>query len=366
VYTGATISFSAELNCPPYLITKNFSFRAGQIRESFESSSFRTFPWINGSAKPWIITSAGSYDGNIAARSGVIPNSSSTSLIIRTFHPAADSIKFFYKVSSEQNYDYLIFRINDSEVFKKSGETSWEKKAVPVKSGYNKLEWIYKKDQALIGGSDCAWIDMIDFAGTGSVRYIRKDMAPAKIVSPVQKDKIGRELVTVKVLNVGPDTLKGFTLAYSINKGVPVKQFFPNTLIPFGDSVSVTFTARADFSRYGIYDFVLYGTDNGDDYPVNDTIRKSFEHTTIDEPLLVYPNPFTTELNITINSEVNGTARITLTNQSGRKIYDFERNIVKGVNTILINDKNLASSVYYLKVEFPGIIKVIPVIKTRD
>jgi hypothetical protein len=366
LYTGATISFSVELNCPPYLVRKNFSFRIGQIRESFESSSFRTFPWINRSAKPWIITSTGAYDGNISARSGVIPDNSSSSLIIRTFYPAGDSIKFFYKVSSEQNYDYLIFRINDVEVFKKSGETAWEKKAISVPSGYKKFEWIYKKDAGIQRGSDCAWIDMIDFAATGSVRYIKKDITPARIVTPVQKESIGKEIVTVKMLNVGPDTVKGFNLAFSINKAIPVKQFFPATLIPFGDSVSVTFTTRADFSRYGLYDFTLYGTDNGDDYPVNDTINKKFEHTTIDEPLLAFPNPFKTELNIIINSQVNGTAHITLTNQAGKKIYDFEKDIIKGENTVHINDRNLAASVYYLRVEFPGIVKVIPVVKTRD
>lgn len=365
-YPGATISFSVQLVCSPYVVTKNFTIRVGQLRESFESSGFRVFPWINRSSKPWTITSSGFYDGNISARSGVIPNSASTSLYIRTYYPAADSIKFYYKVSSEQNYDFLIFRINDTEVFKKSGETSWEKKAVPVKAGYNKMEWIYKKDSGIERGADCAWIDMIDFAGAGSVRYIRKDIMPARIVTPVQKDKIGKEIVTVKVLNVGPDTLKGFNLAFSVNKGIPAKQFFTNTLIPFGDSITVTFNTKADFSKYGIYDFTLYGIDNGDDYPVNDTIRKNYEHTTIDEPLLAYPNPFTTRLNIIINSAAAGTARITLTDQVGRKIYDFEKNIVKGENDILLGDKNLAASIYYLRVEIPGIIKIIPVVKTRD
>jgi len=207
---------------------------------------------------------------------------------------------------------------------------------------------------------------MIDFAGAGSVRYIRRDISPARIVTPVQKDRISREAVTVKVLNTGPDTLKGFNLAYSINKAAPVKQFFPVTLIPFGDSVSVTFNVKADFSRYGKYDFAVYGVDNGDDYPVNDTIKKSFEHTTIDEPLLVFPNPFTTELNVIINSGIKGAARITLTNLTGRKVYDLETSVIKGENVFLINKKDLAASVYYLRIEFPGVVKVIPVIKTRD
>ena len=48
------------------------------------------------------------------------------------------------------------------------------------------------------------------------------------------------------------------------------------------------------------------------------------ENNNLDEPLFVFPNPFTEELKLTINSKVEGTARITLFNLTGKKLIDFE------------------------------------------
>jgi len=63
---------------------------------------------------------------------------------------------------------------------------------------------------------------------------------------------------------------------------------------------------------------------------------------------------------------VTGTARVSLTNAAGIKVYNFEKQIIKGETRIVINDKNLAASIYFLRVEFPGVVKVIPVIRTRN
>src|SRR5450759_3450857 len=112
-----------------------------------------------------------SYDGSVSARSGAISDNGTTSLRIRTVFATADSIKFFYKVSSEANFDFLSFKLHDTEIFKKSGELPWKKKTVPVPAGLNKMEWIYRKDANKSEGSDCAWIDMIDFAQSSTVNY---------------------------------------------------------------------------------------------------------------------------------------------------------------------------------------------------
>ena len=36
----------------------------------------------------------------------------------------------------------------------------------------------------------------------------------------------------------------------------PVKQYFENQVIPYGDSVTVSFNTKADLSKYGIYNIV--------------------------------------------------------------------------------------------------------------
>ena len=94
-----------------------------------------------------------------------------------------------------------------------------------------------------------------------------------------------------------------FNLAYEINNHYPpVKQFFNNKLIPNGDSVSVSFSTKADISKYGIYKIVAYGVDNNDDYALNDTIMPISRIQRLNETLVVFPNPFSDVLTVTVNS----------------------------------------------------------------
>ena len=154
-------------------------------------------------------------------------------------------------------------------------------------------------------------------------------------------------------------------MAYLVNKNIPVIEKFTETLIPFGDSVTVTFKTKANLSRYGIYNVSVYGTANNDDYIHNDTLAIKIENTDIDEPLVVFPNPFTDELNIVINTDTSGIARIRMLDLTGRTLIDEEHKIEWGENLINISGQVLNSAVYFIKIESPGIRKTIPVIKTN-
>jgi hypothetical protein len=362
--SGSSISVTSTLDCSPYILNKDFAFRIGKIRETFEASSFNSFPWINISAVPWTVIGTGSYEGTLCAKSGAISHSATTSLIIRTVFTAADSVKFFYKVSSEVNYDYFVFKLNDAEVFKASGEVPWTGKAVAVPAGANKMEWIYKKDQSVSGGSDCAWIDMIDFSKTGYVNYIQKDLKVARVVNPVQNEKYGQETVTVKVLNIGRDVINSFYLAYKVNnQAVTVKQLFEKQVIPFGDSVTVSFDKKIDLSKYGIYNIATYGTGNNDDYIFNDTIVVKIQNTEIRDSVIVFPNPFAGQFTIYINSKYGDHLHFSLSNITGSKIYEAEKDILAGKNEIIIPDLRLGPAVYYLNIRGTAINKTLTVIK---
>jgi len=366
VPSGYNVSVNSTLDCTPFLIKKDFAFRVGRIRESFEASSFSIFPWINISQIPWTMNSTSSADGIISAKSGAISHNSTTSLIIKTVYTTADSLKFYYRVSSETNYDYLSFSLNDKEIFKRSGEVPWTKRVVAVPAGLNKMEWKYKKDQSVSGGTDCAYLDMIDFAVNGYVSYIQKDLHVAKLTEPVTKEKFGLETITVKVLNEGKDILNEFNLAYSINgKQPPVLQTFNNQVQPNGDTVTVSFTVPADMKKYGIYEISVFGYDNKDDYLKNDTVKIRIENTKLNETLSVFPNPIENEFTIYINSQLAEKLRISLTNVSGRKLYDFEKSVVIGKNTIQFPDIHLAPAVYYLNIRGAIINKTIPVLKIK-
>ena len=72
---------------------------------------------------------------------------------------AADSISFWAKASSEQNYDKLLFYIDGVRQMELSGNAGWRRCAFPIEAGNHRLLWRYVKDDSGDNGSDCGWID---------------------------------------------------------------------------------------------------------------------------------------------------------------------------------------------------------------
>ena len=364
---GDYINLSALVVCEPFNAKRNFSLRVGRIRESFESSSFKIFPWINLSPVPWIITGSNAIDGNLSAQSGRITHNGKSSLILRAVFAEDDSLTFYTKVSSEPNYDYLEFRLNNNELFQISGETSWKRHAVKIPAGENRLEWIYKKDNSVSQGLDCAWLDLIDFSKSTPIKYIHKDIEVARIVTPVQKEIYKHnELVTVRLLNFGSDTVYSFYLSYTINEMDPVIQKFNTPLPPYSDSVTVTFDRRADMDMSGDYRITVYGHDNNDDYLMNDTAFIRVENLIMEETLLIYPNPFSSTLNITINSKSTLNIRISLTDAAGKRVIDKKQTLLEGENNITLNTQHLSPSFYILSISGGKFTRAIPVIRLRE
>jgi hypothetical protein len=72
------------------------------------------------------------------------------------------SVKFYWKVSSEANYDYLRFYIDGVLKNSISGTVNWTQKTYTVTSGSHTLKWTYVKDSAVSSGSDCGWVDKLE------------------------------------------------------------------------------------------------------------------------------------------------------------------------------------------------------------
>lgn len=365
--SGNYIQLSSHLESYPFVINRDFTFRIGKIREGFEAMSFNIFPWINTSPVPWTITPGSFYEGAVSARSGMITHNGTSSLIMRTWYPADDTLKFWYKVSCEPTYDYMSFMLNGKELLRKSGDIAWTKAVFPVSKGLNKIEWRYKKDNSdyYYKGEDCAWIDLIDFANAGSVNYIGKDLQVARIVTPIDKNHIGQAMLRVKLLNTGKDTIDGFNLAYSIDNRTATRQHFDDVILPGNDSLEIAFKTKADLSRYGIYNLTVFGYNNGDDYPGNDTLNLEIQNTEITETMILYPNPVIKDFTVFINSKNADRIRLTINNASGAAMYSTERDITSGGNTITLSGAGLAPATYYLNINGKMINRTVPFIKLK-
>jgi len=107
----------------------------------------------------WYSQTTTTYYGGDAARSGAIGHSQSCSM--ETTISGKTSVKFYWRVSSEANYDYLRFYIDGVLKSSISGSTSWAQKTYTVTTGSHTLKWTYVKDASVVSGSDCGWVDYL-------------------------------------------------------------------------------------------------------------------------------------------------------------------------------------------------------------
>ncbi|MBM3419658.1 MAG: T9SS type A sorting domain-containing protein [Bacteroidetes bacterium] len=345
-FPGLKVSLETTIDCGFYSDTKAFEISIGKTRESFEYGDFDLFPWIN-SAIPWVITSSYSYDGMMSAMSGLVPNNGASDLQMNMFLPEADTLRFWYKVSSEANYDFFRFSVNGTENFRESGEKDWREKIIPLSAGAHLLEWKYTKDASVAAGLDRAWIDMIDFPESA---FAMRDIEVSEIISPAGPGDAAADTIEVKVRNLGGGTINGFNLAYTVNNRFPpVTQYFGNP-IPYRDSVTVRFDKPVDLSKYGVYDITVYSFGNDDDFTANDTIKARIENTRIREEAKAFPNPVTENVTLFIRSAAVEKVEIRVSSSSGKTYLIAERSIVEGDNSIELNLGNLPAGTYVIAV----------------
>jgi gingipain R len=140
-----------------------FPVKIGAVVEDWETGDFTNMEWMNSSSIPWTITTQNPYEGTYCAKSGNIADNGTTTLSISYHSDVADSISFYYKVSSEEMYDKLIFRINGAKKDEWSGNIGWTRAVYPINPGSYTFTWVYTKDNYMSAGKDCAYIDDISF-----------------------------------------------------------------------------------------------------------------------------------------------------------------------------------------------------------
>ena len=113
----------------------------------------------------WIAQTGTSYDGVDAVESGYVFAGESSRFSISK---QTTSVSFWYKVSSESNYDFFEFYIDGSRRLRKSGEVGWTQfNDNSLSNTTHTFEWRYSKDNYVDSGSDKAWVDKVVFDQNG-------------------------------------------------------------------------------------------------------------------------------------------------------------------------------------------------------
>jgi RHS repeat-associated protein len=77
------------------------------------------------------------------------------------------TLTFWWKVSSQNNKDWLEFRLDDALEDRISGNAHWQQESYAITgAGPHTLRWRYVKDASKSGGSDCGWVDYVQWTGS--------------------------------------------------------------------------------------------------------------------------------------------------------------------------------------------------------
>lgn len=235
-------SGQADLN---YSCLENMYLGIGMIVEDFESGDLTNFSWVTGGGAEWYTDSTVVYENTWAVRSGVITHNESSSLKLAVEFLNPGWLRFYKKVSSEdgpyQNYDYLTFKVDDTEKARWDGEIDWSLDSFYIAQGIHLLEWLYVKDYSVNTGMDCAWVDFITFPEIFDT-LPRLELNPDSILKYMLVNEVDTD--TVVISNTG-----GSIVDYNI-----IVNYFPGTIIyPFQKSIAGSYIeCSQDFITTGI------------------------------------------------------------------------------------------------------------------
>lgn len=154
--------------------------------ETFEGGTTHCTGWNTAATYPWAASTEQPFEGSYCLRSAQnLDHKKQSDISFNTSLTSADSVSFYYRVSSENGYDKFFFLIDSVEMLDASGEMPWTHAAFFLPAGSHILTFRYKKDYSVSNGSDCAWIDNVVLPHQSHpVMFIHRDTCLDNTPSP--------------------------------------------------------------------------------------------------------------------------------------------------------------------------------------
>ena len=183
--TGALYELPYATIFGNYALSGSYYLQVGQSMDGFETGDFSAFDWH--SASPiyaWEVVTQNPYEGQYCAKSSGLSDGESSVLYITVEVGSESVVSFYYKVSSESNYDKLYFKIDGVDKNNWSGEVSWTQASYTLTPGSHELKWVYGKDSSVSSGDDCAWIDNVVFPAASIITDVQTVVEKTVAVYP--------------------------------------------------------------------------------------------------------------------------------------------------------------------------------------
>ncbi len=331
---GIVFGISVSADCGDYI--ENYLIPVGLSGDSFESGDFSTLNWTMNGNSDWQINTQEIHDGNYSAKSGTISNNGSTSMSATVDIVVAGDISFWYKVSSESNYDWLEFYDGTTRVQRWSGEAGWSQFIHPVSAGTHTFTWKYDKDWSDSDGTDCAWIDDIIMPGSAtggtSMPILYCTQNTIEFTDIPANEESSREFV---IQNAGNEVLNGSVILpqgfdlegeqnYTIESGESKVFSISHTPVA-GEELTDTITITSNDPNNNSMTITVTvsnvtGIDGEESLPLQTALNGNF------------PNPFNPTTNISFALKKSSNISIDIYNILGQKV------------TTLINEYKLAGN----------------------
>jgi len=159
-----------------------------------EALDATSLTWFTSGAGAWFGQTAESHDGADAARTSRINDNEE--VVLRTSLQGPGLLSFWWKVSSEDDYDGISFNIGATTQAFLSGEKDWETATFFVAEGTRLIRWIYKKDSFFSAGQDRGWVDQVVFTPDG-------DSPPVVYTEPTDQTQFETQRASLTVVSRG-------------------------------------------------------------------------------------------------------------------------------------------------------------------
>ncbi len=250
-----------------------FMLNCQVIDEGFESGDFTAYNWVLSGNAEWFVTDSYPFEGDYCAQGGNVADNQNTTIAVDIEFPYTGILAFAWKVSSEANYDYLRFYLDDVMLAEISGTVAWTQIAYELGAGTHNLRWSYEKDYSVSNDYDIGWIDDI-FYFTQEEIYTY-DFNLVNITGPGYL--IGGEeyQYEVTVRNEGQFNVTGYTVNLVDGSGYEYDTETVYWMLPPGGERVVELTMSPEESvadtLFGLYGHCYF---NLDENPENDYSKK--------------------------------------------------------------------------------------------
>lgn len=119
--------------------------------------------WTTEGGAAWFPQTEVTADGVAAAQSGAIGDGGWSALTTRV--RGSGVLAFDWRVSCEDDYDWLVLLVDGVVQRAVTGESGWRSVQLALGEGDHELCWEYWKDESLSEGLDAGWLDRVSWSG---------------------------------------------------------------------------------------------------------------------------------------------------------------------------------------------------------